>query len=46
VAMVFAGLSLDIYAKYAHHGHAHGKHKHAAEKAPAVPLTNVDAKHK
>ena len=45
VALVFAGLSLDIYAKYAHHGHAHGKHKHAADKA-AVPLTNVDAKHK
>lgn len=44
VAMVFAGLSLDIYAKYAHHGH---KHKHGAcvDKPATVPLTNVDAKH-
>jgi len=43
VALVFAGLSLDIYAKYADRGH--GKHKHGADKEVAVPLAKAGAKH-
>lgn len=47
VTLVFAGLSLDIYAKYAdrhaHHGHGHGHGKKAGP-AEAVPL--VEAKRK
>jgi UDP-galactose transporter B1 len=36
VALVFAGLSIDIYAKYADSGKGHGKHGGKAKDTPAI----------